>query len=222
MTTVATIDGSGATPAGVIHARVRRWCVSLFPGALVPEALAAAVDDGDLADRRCMERLAAGDTQALRPIFDRWKLPLLSYFYRALGSRADAEDLALQVFERVYRAAPRFRVEARFSTWLFAIARGELLHELRRRRRKPLEPVAPDELAATGAATDHTAEMEEHLLVALQQLPERERSAVLLAATGDLDHAGIAAALGVSVNNLNVILHRARRTLRDLFQKVRP
>lgn len=199
-----------------------RWCVVLFSGALGSEASAAAVDDSDLADRQCMERLARGDTHALRPIFDRWKLPLLSYLYRALGSRADAEDLALQVFERVYRAAPRFRAEARFSTWLFAIARGELLHELRRRRRKPLEPVAPDELVETGAAADHTAEIEEHLLAALQQLSERERSAILLAAAGDLDHAGIATALGVSVNNLNVILHRARRTLRGLFQKVRP
>jgi RNA polymerase sigma-70 factor (ECF subfamily) len=166
-----------------------------------------------------MARLVAGDTGALRPIFDRWKLPLISYLYRALGSRADAEDLALRVFERVYRAAPRFRADARFSTWLFAIARGELLHELRRRRRKPLEPVAPEELAETSVAADYSAELEEHLLAALQELPERQRSAILLAAAGELDHAAIAAALGVSVNNLNVILHRARQTLRTLFRK---
>lgn len=169
-----------------------------------------------------MEQLTAGDTHALRPVFDRWKLPLLSYFYRALGSRADAEDLTLQVFERVYRAASRYRPEARFSTWLFAIARRELLHELRRRRRKPVEPVAPEDLESAAPDVRHSREVEEQLLVALQQLPERQRSALLLAAAEDLSHAEIARALGVSENNLNVILHRARAALRASFKQPSP
>jgi RNA polymerase sigma-70 factor (ECF subfamily) len=174
-------------------------------------------------DQFCMARLARGDTDALRPIFDRWKLPLLTFFYRSVGSRADAEDLALQVFERVFRAAPRYRPEARFSTWLFAIARRELLHELRRRKRKPVEPVAPADLedlpfSGDAAADDvQTREVEAELLASLQQLPERQRSALLLAAAGDLSHAAIAQSLGVSENNLNVILHRARLALRTLF-----
>lgn len=220
MLSLATIAGIGWTHGLTVFSRL--WLGLAAPAFSAPKVETAAGEADADADRRDMARLVAGDTHALRPIFDRWKLPLLSYFYRALGSRADAEDLALQVFERVYQAAHRFRTDARFSTWIFAIARGELLHELRRRRRKPLEPVAPEELAETGAPADHTREMEEHLLAALQQLPERQRSAILLAAAGDLDHAGIAAALGVSVNNLNVILHRARQSLRDLFAKVRP
>ena len=179
-------------------------------------------DSGE--DHRCMARLAEGDTHALRPIFDRWKLPLLSYFYRALGSHADAEDLALQTFERVYRAAGRYRPDAKFSTWLFTIARRELLHEMRRRRRKPVEPVAPGDLEWIGLDAleidrSRAAELEEQLLVALQQLPERQRSALLLASAGDLSHAQIAASLGVSENNLNVILHRARQALRALFRE---
>lgn len=208
-------------PSGpTVPARWRAWLDA--PTRAAVESDDTAGEAGDEEDRRHMARLAAGDTHALRPIFDRWKLPLLSYFYRSLGSRADAEDLALKVFEHVHRAAGRFRPEARFSTWLFAIARGELLHELRRRRRKPLDPVAPEDLAGIGAPCDHTAEAEEHLLAALQELPERQRSAVLLAAAGDLDHPAIAVALGVSVNNLNVILHRARQALRERFQRVSP
>lgn len=174
------------------------------------------------ADRRQMARLAAGDTDALRPIFERWKLPLISYFYRSLGSRADAEDLALQTFARVHRYAARYRSETTFSTWLFAIARHELLHELRRRRRKPVEPVAPadlDFMVARLPPEDPAAarELEEQLLDALQQLPERQRSALLLVAAGNLSHREIAAALEVSENHLGVILHRARQTLRIHF-----
>ncbi|HEY0945739.1 MAG TPA: sigma-70 family RNA polymerase sigma factor [Opitutaceae bacterium] len=202
---------------------------------LAPAPLAALVSwmsleappgtDGDTADddRRHMERLAAGESEALRPLFDRWKLPLLSYFYRSLGSHADAEDLALQTFARVYRHAARFRAENRFSTWLFAIARHELLHELRRRRRKPVEAVSPDELelgSADSSADEpgHTRELEEQLLEAVQQLPERQRSALLLLAAGQLSHREIAAALDVSENHLGVILHRGRQALRRHFQ----
>ncbi len=215
MITLATSAGRYAVPGSTGLDRLWNWFAAATLAA--PE-----VEDTSDDDRRQMDRLVAGDTNALRPIFDRWKLPLLSYFYRSLGSRADAEDLALQVFERVYRVAGRFRADARFSSWLFAIARGELLHELRRRRRKPLEPVAPGDLAEVGVPCDRTAETEEHLLAALQELPERQRSAVVLAAGGELDHAAIAGALGVSVNNLNVILHRARQALRERLQNSSP
>ncbi len=183
----------------------------------------AAVATED-ADQASMRRLAAGDTLALKGLFDRWKLPLLNYFYRALGNRADAEDLALQVFERIYRAAGRYRPEARFSTWLFSVARRELLHELRRRRRKPVEAVPAEELdlGAAGVSEDEPGrvrEAEEHLLSTLQELPERERSALLLTASGELSSIEVARTVGVSSNHLNVILHRARQKLRALLDR---
>lgn len=179
----------------------------------------AAEDEADRAD---MQRLVAGDTLALRSLFDRWKLPLISFLYRSLGSHADAEDLALKTFEKVYRAASRYRPEARFASWLFAIARNELRHELRRRRRKPLDPVEPEQLewAAGSGSIDpdqHTRELEEELLQALQTLPEKQRSVLLLTAADELSPDEIAETLGISVNNLYVILHRARKSLRDAY-----
>ncbi|BET68716.1 sigma-70 family RNA polymerase sigma factor [Opitutales bacterium ASA1] len=187
-----------------------------------PAAEGGTVDRDE--DHLCMARLAAGETSALRLIFDRWKLPLLSYFYRALASRADAEDLALQTFERVYRAASRYRPEARFSTWLFSVARRELLRELRRRRRKPVDPVAPEDLEGvdgrgSSACPGEVAELEEALLVALQSLPERQRSVLLLTASGDHSRSEIAEMLSISVGNLDVVLHRARQALRAVFRK---
>ncbi|MCB1122928.1 MAG: RNA polymerase sigma factor [Verrucomicrobiae bacterium] len=176
----------------------------------------------DQDDREAMRRVAQGDTIALAPLFDRWKLPLISFFYRSLGSQADAEDLVLKTFEQVWRAAPRYRHEARFASWLFAIGRNELRHELRRRKRKPLEPVDPDLLEWTigseAVETEHhTREMEEELLQALQTLPEKQRSALLLTAAEELSPAEIAATLGMSINALYVTLHRARNALRDIY-----
>lgn len=197
--------------------RVRAWMDGPSLPGPPPEM---RIDLPDTTDAACMARLAGGDMGALRPIFDRWKLPLLSYFYRSLGSRADAEDLALQTFERLYRAAGRYRPEAAFPSWLFAIARGELLHELRRRRRKPVVPVPPDDLDGIDPAPAPGRELEEILLVALQELPERQRSAVILAAAGELGLAEIARTLGVSLNNLHVILHRARAALRARFTRL--
>jgi RNA polymerase sigma-70 factor (ECF subfamily) len=174
-------------------------------------------------EQALMAKLAEGDGSALRPIFDRWKLPLISYFYRSLGSHADSEDLTLRTFERVYRAAPRYRPEGKFSTWLFAIARHELLHELRRRKRKPVEALPPEDLnfaVSDGAQLDRikALETEEHLLSHLQELPEKQRSALLLSSAGELSHSEIAQTLGVSENNLHVILHRARLALRSLLK----
>lgn len=194
------------------------WLLNLLWPMAEAASDSAPVDD----DQLWMARVRDGDPDALQPIFDRWKKPLLNFFYRSLGSRADAEDLTLQTFHRVYRAAARYRPEAKFSTWLFAIARRELLHEFRRRKRKPVEAVPPEDLAAVSADASsvelqRAAELEEQLLTALRELPERQRSALLLTANGELTHSEIAGSLGISENNLNVILHRARQALRALF-----
>lgn len=174
-------------------------------------------------DHSCMRRMAAGDPDAMQPLFERWKLRLMSYFYRSLGSQADAEDLTLASFTRLYRTAARYRPEASFSAWLFAIARNELLHELRRRRRKPVEAVAPEELGllhtdASEQERRRLADLEEELLTALARLPEEQRSLILLAADNELSHGEIATALGIKASHFTVKLHRARKALLNLFK----
>ena len=199
-----------------------RWWAAIWSATMHSQAESFGDTNPSDDDAACMLRVIRGNPDALQPIFDRWKLPLLSYFYRALGSRADAEDLTLTTFERVYRGAKRFDPQTKFSTWLFSVARNELLHELRRRRRKPVEAVPPSDLAflsSDDSAADCrlAAELEEQLLIALQELPERQRSAILLTAAGELSHEEIADSLKISGNNLNVILHRARQALKALF-----
>lgn len=173
-------------------------------------------------DDRAMSAVAAGDGDALREIFDRWKLPMLNFLYRSLGNFADAEDLTLAVFTEVWRAAPRYRDEGTFSAWLFAIARGKLRHEWRRRRRKPVIP-APVELMelADPLAGDETErrESEEVLLEAIQSLPEIQRSALLLSVQTPLSTEEIAATLGVRSTHLYVLIHRARTRLKKYLKE---
>lgn len=164
-----------------------------------------------------MLRVAAGDEAALQLLFDRWKHPLLSFFYRSLGSHADAEDLTLEVFIRLHRSAGRYRPTARFSTFLFHIAHNLVRNERRHRRRKPADAVPPelfDALPAEVAADRRLAELEESLQQALARLPDRPRTALLLLQQQQMDYPTAAATLRLSENALRVLVHRARQLLK--------
>ncbi len=165
-----------------------------------------------------LDRVARGDESALQRIFDKWKLPLLGFFYRALGSHADAEDLTLEVFVRLHRTAGDYVPTAKFSTYLFHIAQNLVHNEHRRRRRKPAQPAPPEifEAIASGAAGEarRAAELEEVLQLALQRLPERSRTALLLVQQQQMDYPAAAAALRMTENALRVLVHRARQLLK--------
>ncbi len=186
-----------------------------LPGWLAwPMAAPAPADDVESA---WMARVAEGDEAALQLLFDRWKRPLLSFFYRSLGSHGDAEDLTLEVFVRLHRTAGSYRPTARFPTFLFHIAHNLALNERRHRRRKPADAVPPelfDELPNDHAAERRLAETEEILQRALDRLPDRPRTALLLLQQQQLDYPAAAAALRMSENALRVLVHRARQMLK--------
>ncbi len=165
-----------------------------------------------------LARVAGGDERALQQLFDKWKLPLLSFFYRSLGSHADAEDLTLEVFVRLHRSAGGYRPTAKFSTYLFHIAQNLLRNEYRRRQRKPAQP-APPELFDTVASettgpNQRVAELEEMLQQGLARLPEKQRTALLLVYQKSMDYRSAAALLKTTENALRVLVHRARQLLK--------
>jgi RNA polymerase sigma-70 factor (ECF subfamily) len=175
------------------------------------------VATGGDAEAGWMGRVATGDETALQHLFDRWKRPLLSFFYRSLGSHADAEDLTLEVFVRLHRSAPDYQPTAKFSTYLFHIAQNLLRNELRHRRRKPADTVPPellDELPQDHTAGRRLAELEEILQQALTRLPEKHRTALLLIHQQQLEYPAAAAALRMTENALRVLVHRARQQLK--------
>src|SRR6266571_785858 len=98
-------------------------------------------------DAALMLRVKRGDRRAFEELVDKYKRPVTNAIYRTLGDMTEAEDLAQNVFVQVYKSAHRYEVSAKFSTWLFTIARNLCLNEIRRRSRHPaesLDQVSPD------------------------------------------------------------------------------
>jgi RNA polymerase sigma-70 factor, ECF subfamily len=174
-------------------------------------------------DSSLFERAATGNQPAWQELFTRWKKPLLSFFYRSLGSMPEAEDLTLEVFVRLHRSAPTYERRSRFTTYLFHIARNLLLNELRRRRRKPAQLVPPEafDYVASNPGTDplRLHELEEEFQRALSELPESQRTLLLLVQQQGLDQPAAAATLGITENALRVQLHRARQRLKELMSR---
>ena len=89
-------------------------------------------------DAALMLRVKQGDTEAFALLVDKYKQPVMNLAYRMLHDAVEAEDLAQVVFVQVYKSADRYKVNSKFTTWLFTIARNLCLNEIRRRSRHPL------------------------------------------------------------------------------------
>jgi RNA polymerase sigma-70 factor (ECF subfamily) len=184
-------------------------------------------------DTHRMLRVKRGDQEAFTELVDRWKHPVIGFIHRTLPDPDEAEDLAQATFVQLWRTAGRYQPTARFSTFLFTIARNLCLNEIRRRVRHPAdsldEPRADDEDhplrqiedPRQPPAGDEAGRAELYRLVddALALLPEKQRTALVLCREGELSYEEIAAVLGTSVQATKSLIHRARLTLR---QRLRP
>ncbi|MGF1531317.1 MAG: RNA polymerase sigma factor [Puniceicoccaceae bacterium] len=171
-------------------------------------------------DAIIMERISQGDRAALISLIDNWKQPLLSFFYRSTGSFADAEELTFNTFDRLYRAAPRYRPSAKFSSFVFTIARNLLISRSRTLQRRPklventplLEPADPDQTAIS--------DLRDSLDLALTSLQEKYRTPLLLHVQQGLDYEEISKALNLSHTNVKVRIHRARQMLKTKLESL--
>ena len=171
-------------------------------------------------DAQLMLAFRDGDDAAFDTLFRRWAGPVLRYLERMLRDTGAAEELAQEVFVRVFRARESYRVEARFSTWLYTIATHLALNELRRPwRRRPHESAEEGPALALASAEPpadevaHARRVSERVDRALAALPERQRSALWLAAVEGLSYAEVAQALGTTEKSVKALVHRARAAL---------
>ncbi|MFP6899705.1 MAG: sigma-70 family RNA polymerase sigma factor [Opitutales bacterium] len=169
-----------------------------------------------------MQRVAAGEDAAMALLIDRWKKPLLRFFHRSLRSLADAEELAQTTFLKLYRAAGRYKPSAKFSTYLFTIARHVLLDEIKYRARHPADPTDPSELRVQVQLKDEprTSEVEEAFEQCLQALPENQRTALLLRVQRELTYEEIATIMKASNGAVKTWIHRARDHLRGHLKQL--
>lgn len=172
-----------------------------------------------------MVRIGEGDHGAFRELVERHQDAVVGTVAKMLGNPADAEDIAQQVFLRVWRHAKRYRPEAKFTTYLYTIARNLVFNESRRRgRRKEVSSdereesshlqveagveVQPDAVLLQG-------ELQRAVDAAIAALPEAQRMAVVLRRYEQMPYEEIAEVLGLSLPAVKSLLFRARATLRE-------
>jgi RNA polymerase sigma-70 factor, ECF subfamily len=180
-------------------------------------------------DVQLMLDVKAGDEQSFALLLQRYRTPLVNFLYRMVWGREQAEDLAQEVFLRVYRARKDYVPSAKFTTWLFRIATNLALNSMRdnRYQRMEISIDAPTDAEDGDERTLDVAEkhpnIEQHLIEearrkmirhAIDKLPEKQRAAVLLHKYQELDYNEIAKILDCSESALKSLLFRAYETLR--------
>ncbi len=183
------------------------------------------------ADAALMLRVRDGGAEgaeAMRELVQRWQQPVIHFIYRTLPDASEAEDLTQAVFVQLWRTAGRYQPSARFSTFLFTIARNLALNELRRRSRHPADSIDqehpedeshplrqhPDPGSPSADAVATRTELHAKVDAAIADLPEKQRTALLLCREGELSYEEIAGVLGTSVQATKSLIHRAREILK--------
>jgi RNA polymerase sigma-70 factor (ECF subfamily) len=183
----------------------------------------------DAEDIRLMELIGAGDDRALEQLVERHQRLVIGTVGRMLGTGSDAEDIAQQVFVRVWKNAKRYEPRAKFTTWLLKITRNLVFNELRRRSRHPQVPLQSeseeeerplkDEHAVAPDASLLERELQEAVDAAIANLPETQRMAVILRRYEELSYEEIAESLDQSVSAVKSLLFRARTELRESLKR---
>jgi RNA polymerase sigma-70 factor, ECF subfamily len=178
-------------------------------------------------DVQLMLDVKAGDDASFDLLLRRYRTPLVNFLFRMVHDRATAEDLAQEVFLRVYRARKQYSPSAKFTTWLFRIATNLALNSIRDNRHRQMdrsldapvdeEDAAPMELPSREVRIDqHMIEQDRCHFIrqAVAALPEKQRVAVLLHKYEEMDYGEIAKVLDCSESALKSLLFRAYETLR--------
>jgi RNA polymerase sigma-70 factor (ECF subfamily) len=196
------------------------------PGGQSPES--ATLTDADL-----MLRVKEGDDSAFEYLAEKYRRPMLGFMYRVTRNTHLAEELAQEVFLRVYRARATYNAEAKFSTWLYRIASNLSVNYIRDTKyERPEMSVSldePDEETGTTldladkSMTAEQAMLRRERLEAIkrhvQALPERQRNAVLMHKYQDMDYRQIAEVLNISESATKSLLFRAYETLRERLKE---
>lgn len=176
-------------------------------------------------DTQLMLRVRDGDASAMESLVKKHQNTVFATVSSMLKYGGDAEDIAQQVFIRIWKHAASYEPSAKFKTWMFTILRNLVFNEMRRTRRKPvLSMDAIEEEQGNTLAHDSSpspdeqldqSELEAAVEQAIGELPERERMAINLRRFEDMAYEDIASVLGTSVPATKSILFRARNKLKE-------
>ena len=186
-----------------------------------------------LSDAEVMLRVAAGDDGAFDYLVEKFRRPMVSFMYRMTHNQAISEELAQEVFLRVYRSRQSYAASAKFTTWLYRIATNLAVNHARDTKYERPENIVnidePDtetgltvDVPDAGLNAEQTILRRERLAAIRRQveaLPERQRLAVLMHKYQSMDYKQIAAVLKLSESATKSLLFRAYETLRETLKQ---
>lgn len=180
-------------------------------------------------DVALMLKVGLGDEQAFEQLIERHQSSVIGTVSKMLGNPSDAEDIAQQVFIRLWKSAPRYKPKAKFTTFLFTITRNLVFNESRRKSRKKQYSIEEREDDFHLQTQDHQTAapdrdiLQQELRLAIDQainrLPKKQRMAVILRRYENMPYDEIGKILNLSVSAIKSQLFRARHALRDDLQQ---
>lgn len=181
-------------------------------------------------DNELMKRVGSGEIAAFKPLVEKYQRMVMATIYRYTGSSRDVEDLAQEIFFKVFKAAKRYTPQAKFSTWLYRIVANHCFNYRRSRKRDALvtsldhsfsgdenEP-SPQFAGPEERQPEHQAqqrELEAALKRAIGELPDRQRMAIILYRFEGLSYREMTSVLGCSLSSVESLLFRAMRNLKE-------
>jgi len=208
----------------------------MLMGVATPESAAAfseAAASGELSDADIMLRVKAGDQAAFDFLVQKYRRAMVSFMYRMARNSAAAEDLAQEVFLRVYRSRENYEASAKFTTWLYRIATNLAVNHARdTRHERPEVQVSldepDDETGTTLEVPDRSLNVEQAIvqrerMMAIRRkveaLPEQQKLAVIMHKYQQMDYKQIAEVLKKSESATKSLLFRAYETLREQLKE---
>jgi len=196
-------------------------------------AVATSGKSAETGDADIMLRLKAGELDCFEYLMNKYRRPIVHFMFRMVHNQAVAEEMAQEVFLRVYRARETYRAEARFTTWLYRIATNLAVNYARDTKNERTAPTIhldePDpETGSMHDVADVTPNVEADLLrdermkaikAHVMALPERQRMAVLMHKYQEMDYKQIGAVLKLSESATKSLLFRAYQTLRERLKE---
>lgn len=182
---------------------------------LVQSRSRASQDEARLADQELMERVSQGDAVAFQQLVDSGISRVLAVARRMLGDDAEAEDVAQDVFLRLWQRADQWQGgRAKVSTWLYRVTVNSCIDRLRARREDTVKEMPEMASQATQDQSLEEEDLQRYMDVALQVLPERQRMALVLFHYEDLSMSAVSEIMEASVEAVESLLGRGRRALK--------
>jgi RNA polymerase sigma-70 factor (ECF subfamily) len=175
-------------------------------------------------DIELMLRFQRGDERAFEDLVAKHTRGVLNLVYRYLGDASRAEDVAQDVFVKVYRARKKYEPKAKFSTWLYRIAVNHCLNEIRSRRSEPVGTAPVNGLLEKPAEDPPDSnlsreELRKAVQAAIDALPGNQRVAVILARYQEMSYDEIAETMGMSLEAIKSLLFRAKENLQKSLSR---